>query len=173
MERLIDHLIRNGLEESLLSKSQHAYWKGRSTETALHTIVRCLEDGINRKEYTLVAFLDIEGAFNNVKADAIISSLRRHNIDPGISTWIENMLLGRVVSSELVGSSITRQVKRGTPQGGVLSPLLWLLVVDEILVKLERKGVTVIAYADDIAILVTGKFLDTLSELIESALSFH
>ena len=115
MERLIDHFIRNGLEESLLSKSQHAYWKGRSTETTLHTIVRCLEDDINRKEYTLVAFLDIEGAFNNVKADAIISSLRRHDIDPGISTWIENMLLGRVVSSELVGSSITRQVKRGTP----------------------------------------------------------
>ena len=49
--------------------------------------------------------------------------------------------------------------------------MLWLLVVDEILLKLERKGVTVIAYADDIAILVTGKFLDTLSELIESALS--
>ena len=170
IERLVDHYIRSSLDPSLLSSSQHAYCKGKSTETALHTIVRCIEDSISIEEYTLAAFIDIEGAFNNVTSEAIVEALSSKNVEDGICAWIKHMLTSRVVTAEIAGSSVTRLVSRGTPQGGVISPLLWLLVVDEILKKLEVEGTTVIGYADDLAILVKGKFPDILSELIERAL---
>jgi len=38
----------------------------------------------------------------------------------------------------------------GCPQGGVLSPLLWCLVVDELLTKLKESGFLVFGYADDV-----------------------
>lgn len=167
LERLVEHFIRSRLTPNQISRAQHAYCKGKSTETALHTIVRCIEDSISNHEYTLAAFIDIEGAFNNVTATSIIEALKAKDVENGICLWVNHMLTSRIVTAEIAGTSVTRTVNRGTPQGGVISPLLWLLVVDEILRKLEDAGATVIGYADDLAILVRGKFPDVLSELIE------
>ena len=52
----------------------------------------------------------------------------------------------------------------------MLSPLLWLLVVNEILQHFQERRTKVVAYADDIVILITGKFLQTISDLMETAL---
>jgi len=54
-------------------------------------------------------------------------------------------------------------VSRGCPQGGVLSPLLWCLVVDELLARLNGGGVYTQGYADDICLLAVGKFPNTVS----------
>jgi hypothetical protein len=55
---------------------------------------------------------------------------------------------------------------RGCPQGGVLSPLLWSLVVDDLLWGLNNSGYYTLRYTDDIAILINGKFLQTASEVL-------
>ena len=70
-ERLVDLEIRSKLDMQGISESQHAYRKGKSTETALHDVVGNIEDSISRKELALVAFLDIEGAFNMVTMEEI------------------------------------------------------------------------------------------------------
>jgi len=60
---------------------------------------------------------------------------------------------------------------RGCPQGGVLSPFLWCLVVDELLDKLQKGGKLLICgYADDVAAIVRGSFLSTFKELMDKAL---
>jgi len=61
-------------------------------------------------------------------------------------------------------------VSRGCPQGGVLSPLLWCLVVNEMLAMLNEGGVYSQEYADDICLLVVGKFPNTVSGLLKWAL---
>ncbi len=89
--------MRQTVDATQLSSSQHAYCKGKSTETALHTIVRHLEDSIDQYHPTLAAFIDIEGAFNNVNSKAIIDSLRKKNVDRGLCCWIQHMLTSRIV----------------------------------------------------------------------------
>jgi hypothetical protein len=42
-------------------------------------------------------------------------------------------------------------VARGCPQGGVLSPLLWCLVVDEMMARLNWSGVYTQGHADDMS----------------------
>ena len=59
---------------------------------------------------------------------------------------------------------------RGCPQGGVLSPLLWNLTVDELLWDLNEAGYYSIGFADDIAIIIRGKFPSTVSEVLQNAL---
>jgi hypothetical protein len=61
-------------------------------------------------------------------------------------------------------------VSEGCPQGGVLSPLLWCLVVNELLARLNEGDVYSQAYADDICLLVVGKFPNTVSVFIKWAL---
>jgi hypothetical protein len=68
------------------------------------------------------------------------------------------MLDGRLVHTSLMGSSITAKVMRGCPQGGVLSLLLWNLVVDRLLTVTNDLGFSTFGYADDIVIIVQGKF---------------
>lgn len=169
-ERLIDYEVRSHLNMDLLASTQHAYWKGRSTETALHSVVSAIEDTLEKKEFALAAFLDIEGAFNNVTTEAIMNALRTQGVSMGISRWIECMLSTRIVKSELGNQSLLRTTTRGTPQGGVISPLLWLLVVNDILVDLASKRIKTVAYADDVVVIVIGKFLDTLVDILESVL---
>ena len=59
---------------------------------------------------------------------------------------------------------------RGCPQGGVLSPLLWCLIENQLLQNLQREGFHVYGYTDDMAIMAGGHFLTTLRDLMEHAL---
>jgi len=140
-------------------------------ETALHSLVRTIEKSVYSQEYSLVAFLDIEGAFNNVKTEAIMKGLEFLEVDDRVTRLVNQMLVSRIVNSELGGSTIRRQVVRGTPQGGVLSPLLWNIVINRLLLQLEKEGIGVVAYADDVAIAVSGKHLSTIKEVMQNALS--
>jgi len=81
---------------------------------------------------------------------------------------IHTMLTSRVVYSTMRSAHSTRNVSRGTPQGGVLSPLLWVLVVNKLVSLLEEAGTIMVAYADDVVILLQGKFPQTLGNLMDT-----
>ena len=70
----------------------------------------------------------------------------------------------------LGGFSRSVAVSRGCLQWGVLSPLLWCLVVNELLAWFNEGGVYSQGYVDDICLLEVGKFPNTVSELIHQAL---
>ncbi|KMQ87436.1 reverse transcriptase [Lasius niger] len=166
MERIIDNYIRSLFSVDMISKNQHAYMKGKSTDTALHEVVRTIESSNQHSQHTLAAFLDIEGAFNNVEISAIVQALEKIGVNKSISDWVSVMLNTRVIHSTIGNDSTVRVVNRGTPQGGVLSPLLWLLVVNDILLKLEEHKIQVVAYADDVVIMCSGQFTSIISERV-------
>jgi len=62
-------------------------------------------------------------------------------------------------------------ISRGCQQGDVLSPLLWCLVVDDLLARLSGSVVFIQGYAVDICLLAVGKFPNTVSGLMQWALS--
>jgi hypothetical protein len=75
----------------------------------------------------------------------------------------------RNIIAPLLGETLRASVARGCPQEAVLSLLLWSLVVDEFWV-LNNDGYYTVGYADDIAILINGKSLQTVSEVLQTAL---
>lgn len=169
-ERIIDLHIRSSFKDNNISKAQHAYMKGRSTETALHALLGHAEKAIEHKQMALTAFLDIEGAFNNVTAMAIKAALVSINTDPSIVQWIMQMLNTRVIQSTVGSDTTIKYACRGTPQGGVLSPLLWLLVVNSILLKFDHTESKIVAYADDLAITIIGDDLPTIKNKMQITL---
>jgi hypothetical protein len=52
-----------------------------------------------------------------------------------------------------------------------LSPLLWNLVFDRLLIVINDLGFRTFGYADDIVIIVQGKFAHTVTELMQQALN--
>jgi retron-type reverse transcriptase len=142
-----------------------------STDTALIQVVKRLERCLEHKEVAFGAFLDIEGSFDNTSFKTITTAVRERGLEETCCRWTKYMLGGRLVNTSLTGSSITAKVMRGCPQGGVLSPLLWNLVVDRLLTVTNDLGFSTLGYADDIVIRVQGKFANTVRELMQSTLN--
>ncbi|EDW99539.2 uncharacterized protein Dyak_GE11262 [Drosophila yakuba] len=92
LEKLLDVYIRNDAGR-LLSSNHHAYTKGKSVETALHSLVATIE-----KVWSVCVY--ISGEFNNVTTDAIMDRLEVDNTPPAIRLWIRNSLSCRRVQSD-------------------------------------------------------------------------
>jgi hypothetical protein len=115
----------------------------------LHSVLIRIENAAEYMEITLGAFLDIEGTFDKTTYGAIVKGAKWHGFEPNICRGINFMLENRSMVATLSG---------GLPTGGTLSPLMWSLVMDEILGELNRNGCYAIGYGDDIVILINGKF---------------
>jgi retron-type reverse transcriptase len=81
-----------------------------------------------------------------------------------INTWIDFMLRSRSVFVDIRRVSVHMSVRRGCPQGGILSPLLWNMVTDSLLNWLGNCNCFVQDFADDVVILISGKFLTTICD---------
>ena len=103
------------------------------------------------------AFLDIQGAFDNVTPEGINKAMKRHNFPENVRKWYFHYLTNRYSMVEINGVAIIRQIMRGTPQGGILSPLIWNLVFNELLAMFGGTPVHQDGYADDLGLLVSGE----------------
>jgi ribonuclease HI len=174
LERLVYwHLHTGGCDMTRLGHpTQFAYKQGYSTDAALHAIVSRIEKAVYNKQMALGLFLDIEGAFSNVTFPAIKTALHGAGVGRSLTEWMVRMLKSQRITAALGECTRTIQVTRGTPQGGVLSPLLFNLVMNNLLRKLgEVPGIYAQAYADDVVILATGLESLTLSGRIQDGIS--
>jgi hypothetical protein len=129
-----------------------------------------VERQLEIKEYAIGAFLNIEGAFDSTSIDTIKQAMNRHDVSEALVDWTENMLAETRIMVYHGERVVEGTPDRGCPQGEVLSLLLWCLVVNDLLEELQREGFHIYGYADDIAIVVGGRFLSTLRDLMEYAL---
>jgi hypothetical protein len=171
MERLVDRYLRDEtIAFKQLHPNQHAYQTGKSVDTALHQLVVRVEKALVQREIALGVFLDIEGAFNSTSYDSMCAALARHGVYHTIFRCIRSTLVGRQATAILGETSVSVAVSKGCPQGGVLSPLLWCLVVDKLLERVCGGGIYAQGCADDICLLAVGKFPNAVSGLTQWAL---
>ena len=94
----------------------------------------------------------------------------RQGVPIAVVDWTCLMLGNRNITITKGNTTLRGIVKSGCPQGGVPSPLLWSLVMDELLHLLTDQGCRPIGYADDILVIVHGLHLDALMGVIQQTL---
>lgn len=99
--------------------------EGRSTETALH--MGEIEISISVRGYSPVAFLNIEGTWSQIEVTSALTCLC---VEVYMISFKCQMSRYRVVRSEMPALGY---ISGGTPQSGVLSLLLWVLIVNQLL----------------------------------------
>ncbi|CAB0018431.1 unnamed protein product [Nesidiocoris tenuis] len=82
MEKILGHLLKEHFQLSPLNKAQHAYLKGRSTETALVEVTALIEKALEEKESAVGCFLDIGGAFDNTSYASIRNAAHKKGCQP-------------------------------------------------------------------------------------------
>lgn len=114
--------------------------------------------------------MDLSKFFDEVPHDRLMSKLRIKIKDRRVIHLIERYLRAGIMEDGLVS-----QRKRGTPQGGPISPLLSNIVLDELDKELEKRGHRFIRYADDFQIYVGSRrsaerVLSSLTNFLEGHL---
>ena len=132
--------------------------------------MRYIERSILNGHYTLGVFLDIQGAFDNISVDSLEAGMKAHGFPPQMVTWYINYMTSPSCQSSLFDSTIHRFLRKGTPQGGVFSPIAWNLAFDSLLKHFDHSNVLIIGFADDGTILISGPDPNTLVHIAQEAL---
>ena len=132
----------------LLPRNQHGFRPRRSTMTAWNEIqldwAQKTEDGL----VTGVLLWDLSAAFDTLDCDGLCDKLQLFGVQQNSVKWVRSFLTGRRQRVK-IGSRVSRprNVPTGVPQGGVLSPLIFVLFVSDLQDWLEHS--TAPTYADD------------------------
>ena len=155
---------------SPMHPNQHAFRKNHSCDIALSRVVGHIEKSILNGHYTLGVFLDIQGAFDNITIDSLKAGMEAHGFPAQMVTWYINYMTSRSCQSTLFDSTILRFLQKGTPQGGVFSPIAWNLAFDSLLRLFDHSNILIIGFADDGTILISGPDPNTLVLIAQEAL---
>jgi RNA-directed DNA polymerase len=113
-------LILEPIFEADFEDCSHGFRPGRSAHDALCAIQAHLKEG-----QTAVYDADLAGYFDSIPHDKLIACVRMRVVDGSVLGLIGQWLKAPVVEPPQGGQPPTvRRNDRGTPQGGVLSPLL-------------------------------------------------
>ena len=69
------------------------------------------------------------------------------------------------------GKSVSKRVKKGCPQGGILPPLLWNLVINSLLILINGTPADSEGFADDVNFLISGIDIDTIVDIGQQCLN--
>ena len=171
LERLINNRLMWHLERKQhISPEQAAFRQNRSTEDQVTYIAQSIEDGFQEKRHTLAVWIDMEKAFDKVWKTGLKLKLQQCGVAGRMFKWIAQYLLNRTARTQ-VGHHFSKKkvLKEGVPQGGVLSPTLFLVFIKDIAKKLP-KNVKGAIYADDLAIWCSEEHISTANYRLNLAL---
>ena len=172
MERLVNERLMYFVEEKgLLSRYQSGFRKGRNTIDS----VLCLENEIRKaqihKETVVAVFLDVEKAYDMLWVRGLLIKLHMLGIGGNLFNWVMDFLNNRSIQVK-IGMDISRRclVENGTPQGSVVSPLLFNIMINDIFSGVQP-SIGQSLFADDGSLWKRGKNVKYTLKCVQQALT--
>ncbi|XP_076044675.1 uncharacterized protein LOC143027293 [Oratosquilla oratoria] len=135
----------------------HPYVFGYTRSRSTVDSILMLLNQVNHRP-AIVVFLDLEKAFELASPHAILAALVREGVMGRMLAWLRDYLQHRSARVKFQGlKSSFQRLENGTPQGGILSPLLFNLLMEQLVALPFHNGTILLSYADDLALVVTGR----------------
>ena len=146
-DRMVQAALRHVLEpifETEFAEHSYGFRSGRGAKDALRRVDTLLKAG-----HDWVVDADLKSYFDTIPHDRLLARIQARVADGPVLALVESFLRAGVLA-EAKGWQPT---ERGTPQGGVISPLLANLYLDPFDHEMARTGWELVRYADDFVIL--------------------
>ncbi|MEK6754708.1 MAG: group II intron reverse transcriptase/maturase [Bacteroidota bacterium] len=146
-DRVVQQALLNVLEpifEPTFHEHSYGFRPNRSTHTAIEHVVTSMQHG---KEWVLE--VDVRKYFDTVNHELLLDAVNTEVSDGGVLRLIR-MFLESGVMEEGIGWHATEE---GTPQGGVISPLLANIYLNTFDWEMAKRGHDMVRYADDFVVL--------------------
>jgi RNA-directed DNA polymerase len=146
-DRVVQTAVRMVIEpifERTFAAHSYGFRPGRSCKDALRRVEELLRSG-----HVHVVEVDIRGYF-----DAILQPLLLERVGEEIADGKVLDLIGKFLRQGVMEEKMEiRETERGTPQGGVISPLLANIYLNPLDWLLAEAGLEMVRYADDMVVL--------------------
>ena len=149
-DRVAQEVVRRLLApifEPQFHEASFGFIKGRNCHQAIERVLE-----LHRQGYTVVLDADIAGFFDNIPHRVIMEAVAAEVADGNILRLVEGFLTAGVMED-----GVYKPTTIGTPQGGVISPLLANIVLNHLDWKLHEAGYQFVRYADDFVVVCQAK----------------
>jgi len=146
--------------EEQFSDNSYGFRPNRCCEQAVIKALECFNDG-----YDWIVDIDLQSFFDEVNQDKLMAIIHRTIKDDDVISLIRKFL-----QSGVMEKGVIQETKKGTPQGGNLSPLLSNIMLNELDKELEKRGLNFVRYADDCLIMVKSE--KAANRVMESITTF-
>ena len=152
LERLVLQFLKS-IIDPLLDQFQFAYRNNRSVDDAVAIgLFHVLKHLDSPNTYARILFVDFSSAFNTIIPSKLFDKIQNLGVPQSMCLWILDFLLNRpqvVKIGDNLSSSVT--LSTGTPQGCVLSPMLYSLFTHDCLSC--HVGTKILKFADDTTVI--------------------
>ena len=127
---------------------------GRGTTNALFLVIQLQDKFLAKGKLLYLAFVDLEKAFDRVPRSVVWWALRKLGVEEWLVRAVQAMYRG-AVSKVRVGNELSEEfsVQVGVHQGSVLSPLLFIIVLQAITEEFKTGCPWELLYADDLVLI--------------------
>ncbi|CAB0043083.1 unnamed protein product [Trichogramma brassicae] len=159
LSKVLERLIRWRLEPTIMdighaSQRQFGFRAERSTADAIELARSIVSD--SNEPFAFGILFDVTGAFDNLRWDSVLEELGRRRCPGNLWRLIADYLDDRSVALACEGIRVSKKVRKGAPQGSILGLDLWNICMDPVLREVQDRGGEIVAYADDLLLIVTG-----------------
>ena len=156
--KIFERIILNRLNHEKInwfSEKQFGFVTEHNTELANLHLLKTIQSSLSKKGKGIaVISLDITSAFDRAWHPAILHRLLQKKCPMHLVQLLKSYLEGRTTQLTYGKGFAHSKLSLSTPQGAVLSPFLWNLFIDDLLLSLDRQGILCQAFADDCTIFI-------------------
>ena len=129
LEKVVNDQMSNYMEKNnLLPQNQHGFRPRRSTMTALSAMQQEWSNNTEKGKKTGILLWDLSAAYDTVNPDLFVEKAKLYGASELTCDWFRSFMSGRSQKVK-IGQTISERmdINVGVPQGGILSPLIFII----------------------------------------------